>query len=219
MLRGLEQVLTGAWVRSVAAIRDVGEIFYAIVGDPDGGDTCNMDGANDVWVHSQDPTPAEPTGKITARQFFPLNAFFRLPKKGDAVVVLRPKNVDGPGHGLQLHGDGGGPDNGQVPNWLDDSTCGISVDKETFKIETKGDDADIAVDTAAGRTLLLQGGDKGVARMDDTAKVASLMATWMGQVETAINAVAAGAVAPLSTTFATTSIAIINSASTKTKTG
>lgn len=43
--------------------------------------------------------------------------------------------------------------------------------------------------------------DKGVARLDDTVKKITAMATWMTQVETAINILAPGAVTPLSTTF------------------
>ena len=77
----------------------------------------------------------------------------------------------------------------------------------------------VRVDGAAAQKVLLQGGGKGLARLDDTAKAATATATWMGQVETYINALVPGTVSPLSSTFASTSIAVINSASTKTETG
>lgn len=135
MLREFNQIFNGAFIRAIAGIRDVGEVIFAIVGNPNGGSLYNKE-SDDVWVHSQDPTPAAPSGMDTSRLFFPLNALFRLPKKGDAGIVLRPRRLAGPGHGLLLHGDGGGPDNAQVPDWLDENTCGVAVDENTFKIES-----------------------------------------------------------------------------------
>jgi len=58
---------------------------------------------------------------------------------------------------------------------------------------------------------------KAVALHQDTCPAAALMATWMGQVETICNGVVPLGVAPLSTTFATTSIATVTATSTKLK--
>lgn len=65
--------------------------------------------------------------------------------------------------------------------------------------------------------IVLNGGTKKVARVDDTAKADTLMATWMTQVETAINSIAPGTVAPLAPTFTSLTIAKINSGADKVK--
>lgn len=62
---------------------------------------------------------------------------------------------------------------------------------------------------------------KAVARHDDKCPVDTLMATWLTQVETAVNSLSAPAtpIAPLSPTFSGTSIAKINATSTVTESG
>lgn len=72
-------------------------------------------------------------------------------------------------------------------------------------------DGDVAIDAKATRDVILNGGTKKVARVDDTAKADTLMATWMGQVEGFINGLTPGTVAPLASTFTNISIAKINS--------
>lgn len=68
-----------------------------------------------------------------------------------------------------------------------------------------GDDADGngRIHFPGGEVLLGDGASKEVARKTDGIKIASpgLMATWMSQVETALNGIAAGSVTPLSSTF------------------
>ncbi len=58
--------------------------------------------------------------------------------------------------------------------------------------------------------VIFNSGTKKIARVDDTAKADTLMATWMGQVEVALNSLAGGSVAPLASTFNATSIAKIS---------
>lgn len=63
--------------------------------------------------------------------------------------------------------------------------------------------------------IVLNGGTKKVARVDDTAKASATLATWMGQVEGFINGASPGTVSPLSGTFSGTSVAVINSGAAK----
>ena len=58
---------------------------------------------------------------------------------------------------------------------------------------------------------------KAVALHQDVCPAIALMRTWMAQVETAINGLAPGAVAPLSTTFAGTAIAQVTATALKAK--
>lgn len=54
-------------------------------------------------------------------------------------------------------------------------------------------------ESAAVTEIVVASGTKGAARVDDTAKAATAMATWMAAVETAINGIAPGSISPLST--------------------
>ena len=77
----------------------------------------------------------------------------------------------------------------------------------------------IVVQAAAGKTVAIQGGDKGIARLDDTVAASDAMSTWMGQVDKALNALTSGAIQPTSGSFDAASIGQINSASAKSTTG
>lgn len=68
-----------------------------------------------------------------------------------------------------------------------------------------------------GDGIVFQGGSLEVARRTDPAKASAAMKTWMQAVETAINALAPGAVGTLSPTFADTAIATIASGAPKVK--
>jgi hypothetical protein len=77
-------------------------------------------------------------------------------------------------------------------------------------------------ESATATEIVIAGGTKGAARIDDTAKADTAMATWMSQVETALNALSPGAVTPLSTvpvTGAATVFGVITGGSTKLKVG
>lgn len=62
-------------------------------------------------------------------------------------------------------------------------------------------DGNVRVDAGAGKEVVVNGGTLKVARDTDPCKIGAPLAAWMVQVETAINALAPGAVAPLSPTF------------------
>jgi len=65
----------------------------------------------------------------------------------------------------------------------------------------------ILIDAASGQDIILNQGSAHVARVGDACKIiavgnpGSFLAAWMQQVETALNAIAAGTVTPLSSTF------------------
>jgi phage gp45-like len=59
--------------------------------------------------------------------------------------------------------------------------------------------------------VIVNGGTKKIARVDDTAKAAAAMKTWMGQVETGITGGGGVAPSPAASTFADVAIAVINS--------
>jgi len=195
MLPDLRNVLTGAWIRAVAGIRDVGEIIKARIGNDEGAH-FGKDGTDAVWVESQDVLTE--TGRITDRLFFAANALFRLPRSGDLIMSLHPGDARGPGNGLALHGDG----HGQVPDWLDEQTCGISIDKEHFRIDVKGDGAEIKITTKntelkvdadgnvtlkvpAGKTVML--GDENLIAADGGLVLASGIDSFTGSTYGALN--------------------------------
>jgi hypothetical protein len=69
-------------------------------------------------------------------------------------------------------------------------------------------------------SIVLDGGTKEIARKGDRSKAATAMATWMGQVESAINTLAPGSVAPLSTfpvTGAAASLALLDEGAARVK--
>lgn len=72
-------------------------------------------------------------------------------------------------------------------------------------------DGDVLINAEGTRDIILNGGTKKVARIDDTAKADTLMAAWMGQVEVFINNLVPASVAPLASSFTSISIAKINS--------
>ena len=67
--------------------------------------------------------------------------------------------------------------------------------------------------------MSLQGGGKGIARLDDTVAASKAMAGWMGQVDKALNALTTGAIQPTSDSFASQTIGQVASASDKSQTG
>ncbi len=80
-------------------------------------------------------------------------------------------------------------------------------------------DGNIAIRSAGGKTVSLQGGGKGIARLDDTVAASKAMAGWMGQVDKALNALTTGAIQPTSDSFASQTIGQVASASDKSQTG
>jgi len=138
MLKELEQVFTGAMLRSIAGIVDVGEAILSHFADPDGGPVWEIaDDKSDIWVHTQCSTDETPTGRKTSRLFTPGNMLFNLPSDGESALVVRGRDSDGPGQPYALYGDCGAAN--QVPSWLDDSNAGISHKKTVHLESTQGE--------------------------------------------------------------------------------
>lgn len=135
----LRNVLTGAAIRAIAGIQDMGEVIAGFVANIDGGPVTETASDNsDVHVHvreaSADAANADGGRPIKGRLFVPLDIMWRLPKGGESVTVLRPADADGPGVALVLFGDGG-PNAPAAPSWLGPNDCGISA-PETFHVES-----------------------------------------------------------------------------------
>lgn len=144
--------------------------------------------------------------------------FYAPIEVGDEVVVGYPNG--NPDHGLVVIGrcwsEIDPPPSLAVDNPVD--IC-LQVKKDVnLRIQVFGS-GNVVLGSEDGKVLLgEESATRGVARIDDTAKASELMATWMGQVEGVANGIAPGAVAPLSTVFASNpGIAVINSASDKVK--
>jgi hypothetical protein len=91
-----------------------------------------------------------------------------------------------------------------------------------LSIGNDGDASDIEIDTSGN--VVISSGDKGAARVDDPCQISPILpsgplATWMGQVEAAINVIAPGTVTPLSATFLSSPGITIKTGSTKVKVG
>lgn len=137
----------------------------------------------------------------------------------------RPK--DG-ARGLVVKADGQGNTSVLVCAWdrqfefaLNKGEVGIGNAFEAQVYLTNGGNVEIdsggTTEGAGDGEIVLNGGTKKVARVDDTAKADTAMATWMGQVEGFINSATPGTVAPLAATFNVASIAKINSGADKVK--
>lgn len=156
MLRELAQVFTGAFLRSVAGVQDVGEVVLGFFKDPDGGSAWHIaDDLADIWVTVQSAMEDTPTGKIVARLFIPMNMLWNLPTEDESCMVARGADAAGPGKPYALYGDAGKAQ--QVPQWLDKNNAGISTKKKVH-LESTGDDVDVTA-SAAGKTVNVNGTD------------------------------------------------------------
>jgi hypothetical protein len=157
MLEELKQVLSGATLRTIAGIVDVGEAILATFGDPDGGATAQVaDDKSDVWVTGQCATDGVPTGKQVARLFIPMNMLFRLPKAGESYIELRGKDAAGPGKPYAIYGDCGAAN--QVPGWddgtnLDASNVGVFA-AEGIHVESTGDRVRIVANSGGAKAVI-----------------------------------------------------------------
>src|SRR4051812_15652834 len=98
----LRELFTGPVIRSIAAIRDAGEVILAKVTNLDGGDHLDTEGDADAWVHYQDALSGM---QGIARLYVPGNVLFAMPLEGESAMVLRPRDQHGPGINYLLHGD------------------------------------------------------------------------------------------------------------------
>jgi len=198
----IRSVLTGAWIRRVAGIRDLGEVARVVLGWENDAAHLDVDAnRSDIWARVRDVMSGR---QDTARLFSPFNALWRRPPSGEEAVWLRNSNVDGPGTGLTLHGDGA-PD--AVPESLTETNTVLSPPAGTLRLESRDEDVEIET-VMTGRKVLLQGGGRGVARLNDTVDINQAFMAWLqGLASAAMYAVP----------FPGPTIALISSASTKTE--
>ena len=163
----LREFLTGPVLRSIAAIRDAGEVILAKVTNLDGGDHLDTEGDADVCVHYQDSLSGL---QGIARLYVPGNILFGMPNEGDSAMVLRPRSQHGPGINYLLHGDLG--DAARVPSWIR-TKVGLWVKDKVLRLESAQHD----VELQAGGNIVLQGGTKNVARVTDGVNVAMISGT------------------------------------------
>jgi hypothetical protein len=160
----LREMLTGATIRAIAGIRDMGEIILAKAHNADGGDLVDRQDTKDAWVSFTDAMNDMPG---QAKLHFPGGILFAIPKDGDNVVILRGCGLDGPGVTVMLHGHGGDAD--RVPAWAfgDSAKDGLYTQrvlrlessKDNLEIATTADDKDILVTTSKGNVSITVAGD------------------------------------------------------------
>jgi hypothetical protein len=155
----LREMLTGAVIRAIAGIRDMGEVFLAKAHNADGGDLVDRQDTKDAWVQYVDELTDMPG---QARLHFPGGILFAIPKDGDTCVILRGRDTDGPGVPIMIHGEGGDAD--RVPAWAfgDSAKDGLYTQrklrlessKDDIEIATTADDKDIVVTTSKGNVSI-----------------------------------------------------------------
>ncbi len=174
-LGGLREVLTGAVLRTIAGVRDAGEAFLARVRNADGGPHVNTTDPHasgndrDAWIYVVDELDGQQT---VARQFIPGNILFSRPVVGDTCMVLRPRDLDGPGVSYLLWGDGG--DAQRWAPWYA-TADGIYTPRQ-LRVHSRG--GDVVIEPGAEHKVLLgdDGATKGVAREGDEADAGTLSA-------------------------------------------
>lgn len=147
----LDQLLTGANVRALAGIVDVGQVLLGYVADIDGGAPSSIaSDASDIYIKAIDTMFGQ---AFQCRLFTPMNAFFRLPSLNESCLILKPAEAHGPGTPYVLYGDCGAAK--QIPAWLSAALSGISV-PEALRIESQKS------------SLTLGDGSGGTAGLDGT---------------------------------------------------
>lgn len=177
----LREMFTGAAIRVIAGIVDMGEAFLAKAHNADGGDLVDTgDNNNDFWVHYVD----ELTGHAgIARLFVPGNILFARPVDNDTVMIVRGRDAHGPGNAYMVHGDAGTAD--RVPDWATASSDSDVKDglytKRVLRLESKDNGIELNVGTAnksititAGNTKVTIDKDGDVTAIAASGKVVSL---------------------------------------------
>lgn len=205
MLAEFEQVFTGAMLRTIAGIVDVGELVLAHFGHVDGGAVAEVaDDRSDIYVHAQCSTDETPTGMITARLHTPGNMLFNLPAEGESCIVARGKDADGPGKPYALYGDCGAAN--QVPSWLDGNNAGISH-KKTVHVESTNGDIKVASSSGnvdlTGTVVNINGTNYSLLKTEDFM---TDLAAFIGAVIADLASAAAAPVSPYTATVNTTQL-------------
>ncbi len=139
----LRQMFTGATLKRIIGLPSLmSDIIFGTVKNPSGGNVSSIaKDRSDVYVAFVDVISGIPG---IGRLFAPGSAFWRLPRTGDSITVLKHSDADGPGVPYVLHGDGGSAD--AVPKWLSSGDSGTFVN-ENWHVEAAGD---IIIKSASG---------------------------------------------------------------------
>jgi len=163
-------VFTGATIRALAGIRDLGEIAIAKVRGFEGADPIDVQDSDekdihDVWVDVRETLTELPR---TVVLFFAGNTLFALPEEGDDVFTVRAQDVDVPGGPLGLFGFGG---LAGLPAWIR-TKVGL-WNKRTVRVESSENDVEIHCADADGKKVVVVAGNSSftVKRNDDVELV------------------------------------------------
>lgn len=148
-------VFTGATIRALAGIRDLGEIAIAKVRGFEGADPIDVQDSDDhdlhdVWVDVKETLTELPR---TVVLFFAGNTLFALPEEGDDVFTVRAQDVDVPGGPLGLFGFGG---LAGLPSWIREKV-GL-WNKRTVRVESSENDVEIQCADGDGKKVVVVAG-------------------------------------------------------------
>lgn len=109
----LREVFSAATLRAIMGLREVGQVFLARVGTPEGGEPVDTTGGADVFVQVVDVLTELP---VVGRLFIPANMLWRKPARDETVMVVEWRDAGAPGGPYVLHGDAGAAS--AVPSWF-----------------------------------------------------------------------------------------------------
>jgi phage gp45-like len=163
-------------------------------------------GYDDAVQGHQTTEEEQPGGyQYQVRRLWPFGIRSRPPAGVDAAVVHA---FGGSTNGMMVGAESPqyGPDDledGETAIYSSVNASVLLADEDGNTAITSATDGDVTIDAHGTGETVVNGGTARVARDNDPCDISGALATWMGQVETAINFLSPGAVAPLSTTFLT----------------
>ncbi len=169
-------MFSGAAIRAMARIVDMGESFVGFVKSAS-GDLVDHDGDKDAWVQYEDVLTGMPG---IARLYIPGNILFAKPTDDDTVMVVRGRDTNGPGQPYMFHGDAG--DSTRVPDWwLADTPKDGLFTKRTLRGESKDNDIELVV-SASGKKITSTAGTA-VHAVNKDGNITSVVATGGTKIE------------------------------------
>lgn len=153
----VKELLSGATLRAIIGLEDIGEIFLTIASS-----STIQDAKRYIWTDFKDALSGlSGVGKL----FVPGGIVFRLPGKNEVLLAVRGRKQHGPGGPIMMPLGGDGQTDNTVPDWLDKDNAGISGTETMHMESTKGDVKVDAPDN--GKQVLLQGNDFSALKTED----------------------------------------------------
>lgn len=161
-------------LRAATDMADHGEVLLVVIGASEGGSVNQPhDDKRDAWTAGQEPSQLD--RPHVCRLYVPAGIVFRAPKKGETAHVLRAKDHGGPGAALMVP-DGGDGSTALLPDWWGDNDSGMHAPAgETLHVSTK--DQPVKIDAGGSKDVVVNGGAKKVARVDDTVDCGTIAVT------------------------------------------